>query len=364
MSVRLLHGDCAAILPTLDAGSFHCCVTSPPYYGLRSYLPDDHPDKLLEIGLEQTPDEYIARLVVVFREVRRALRDDGTLWVNIGDSYASGGGTGTQGTRGQRFDRRHTQEALLSKRNWLDAAIKPKDLIGIPWMLAFALRSDGWYLRSEIIWSKRNCMPESVRDRPTRAHETIFLLTKSPHYYYDPVAIEEDSDVPAGTRAAKGSGARGAVKEVNGRPPEYWEYTGRRNKRSVWAMATKPFKEAHFATFPPELPETCIKAGTSERGCCAECGTPWGRLQGAPQPALGKAAGNGFKRPQRLSFVNPDGTARGDETPWEPKVRPTIGWTKACACQPMDPIPCRVVDPSLAPAPPAWSPTVYVETQP
>lgn len=259
MSVNLLHGDAAAVLATLPDGAFHTCVTSPPYYGLRSYLPDDHPDKELEIGLEQTPDEYISRLVAVFREVRRVLRDDGTLWVNIGDSYAStppgnktvgvSAKSGLNGVNGESGRYRETLAAgHATKRDTSKlAGIKPKDLIGIPWLLAFALRADGWYLRSEIIWAKRNCMPESVKDRPTRAHETLFLLTKRPTYFYDSVAIEEAGDVPAGTRAAKGSGARGAVKDVNGRPPEYWEYTGRRNKRTVWTMATKPFKEAHFA---------------------------------------------------------------------------------------------------------------------
>lgn len=346
MTVRLLHGDCLGVMSSLRDGSAQCCVTSPPYYGLRSYLPEGHPDKALEIGSEATPDEFIAKLVEVFREVRRVLRDDGTLWLNIGDSYATG-------TTAPRKPTTISGPAVPSswagrsqpQRVGTPAGIKTKDLLGIPWMLAFALRADGWYLRAESIWAKRNCMPESVKDRPTRAHEQVFLLTKAPSYFYDAVAIEEDGDVPAGTRAAKGSGSRGAEKHVNGRPPEYWEYTGKRNKRSVWTMATKPFKEAHFATFPPELPEICIKAGTSERGCCPVCGAPWERIVGDAVPASGKAAGNGFKRPQRQSFVNSDGSPRGDETPWTPKVRPTIGWQPTCKCPPAQPVPAVVLDP-------------------
>jgi DNA modification methylase len=345
MTVKLLHGDAVDMLATLEAGSIHCAVTSPPYYGLRSYLPDDHPDKAKEIGLESTPDEYIARLVEVFRGVRRVLRDDGTLWVNIGDSYA----TGTTADRKPTSTKGSAVPASWAgrsqpQRHGTPLGLKTKDLLGIPWMLAFALRADGWYLRAEIIWAKRNCMPESVRDRPTRAHEQIFLFSKSSSYFYDAVAIEEQGDIPAGTRAAKGSGSRGAEKNVNGRPPEYWEYTGRRNKRTVWTMATKPFKEAHFATFPPELPETCIKAGTSERGCCPACGAAWERQRGEAVHIDGRGAGNGFKREARLTYADKDG-ARGDETPWVPKVRPTTGWSPTCACPAMPPVPCRVLDP-------------------
>ncbi|MCB8880095.1 site-specific DNA-methyltransferase [Acidisoma cellulosilytica] len=236
----------------LPSASVHCCVTSPPYYGLRDYGMDG------QIGLEVTPEAYVAEMVAVFREVRRVLRDDGTLWLNIGDSYAGTPG-GYQGKSGQRASRTFTARIDKAKGG---EGLKPKDLIGIPWMLAFALRADGWYLRSDIIWHKPNPMPESVSDRPTNAHEHVFLLSKSAQYFYDADAIKEVGAVPAGTRAAKGSNVRSELKDVNSRPPEYWEYNGFRNARSVWTIATQPYGGAHFATMAPDLAERCIKAGS------------------------------------------------------------------------------------------------------
>lgn len=208
MSIQYLTGDCREVLKALDAGSVHCCVTSPPYFGLRSYLRDGHPEKEKEIGLEQTPDEYVARMVEVFREVRRVLRDDGTLWLNLGDSYAGSGRGGNpeagtkQGTnRGSQSvgvlygreqdiaeierERIKAQNAALSS-----AGIKPKDMIGIPWRVAFALQADGWYLRQWLPWVKRNPMPESTQDRPTSACEMVFMLTKSPRYFFDYEAVK------------------------------------------------------------------------------------------------------------------------------------------------------------------------------
>ncbi|MPT54765.1 MULTISPECIES: site-specific DNA-methyltransferase [Delftia] len=237
------------------------CVTSPPYFGLRDY---GHAGQL---GLEQTPEQYIAAMVEVFRCVRDVLADDGTLWLNIGDSYASGGGTGAQGARGQRFGRRHTQVTLADQRKWPDQGIKPKDLIGIPWMLAFALRADGWYLRQDIIWHKPNPMPESVTDRCTKAHEYLFLLSKGPRYFFDNEAVREVSACPRGPgnvrpllhlpgERVSGTNAnvRGSLHEIG--PREM------RNRRSVWSVATRPYKGAHFATFPPALIEPCIRAGS------------------------------------------------------------------------------------------------------
>jgi DNA modification methylase len=278
-SSRIIIGDCLDVLRGMEAESVHACVTSPPYWGLRDYGVDG------QIGLEKTPEEFVARMTTVFHEVFRVLRPDGTLWLNIGDCYASGGGNGEQGSRGQRFDRRHTQENL--KRNSAVSGLKPKDLVGIPWALAFALRADGWYLRQEIIWHKPNPMPESIRDRCTKAHEQIFLLTKSRTYFYDADAIREPAIYknvarmpPAGwgvgdeprnsvdkNRAEfhRKSQPKGSFQGKHGE--RAFRKTGDfRNKRTVWTVAPRPFKGAHFATFPPALIEPCILAGSPAGG--------------------------------------------------------------------------------------------------
>ena len=271
----IIIGDCLASLRGLPDQSVHTCVTSPPYFGLRSYLPDYHPQKALEIGLDETPEAYVARLVEVFREVRRVLRDDGTLWLNLGDSYAatggksqphrdSSGGIGNKGTRGEQGY--HAAGGGFIRQRTARDNIKPKDLIGIPWRVAFALQADGWFLRQDIIWHKPNPMPESVTDRCTKAHEYVFLLSKSARYFFDAEAIKERGVIPAGTKAAKGSAARAAQPGVNGRPPEYKVYDGTRNRRSVWTVTTKPYSGAHFATFPPDLIEPCILAGSPRGG--------------------------------------------------------------------------------------------------
>jgi DNA modification methylase len=284
---RILEGDCRESLATLEAGSLQTCVTSPPYFGLRDYGHDG------QIGLEPTPDEFVAAMVEVFRAVRRVLRDDGTVWLNLGDTYAGGvGQTGrndsqrdTPGGRGGSF-RGGARTATGQRAN-----AKPKDLLGIPWMVAFALRTDGWYLRSDIIWAKPACMPESVQDRPTRAHEYLFLLSKSPRYFYDADAIREEardwSTGGPGTgiadtadRYGAGNGGNGGLaklaeryKEAHGEDGRALTATGERhtfvhpkgpNKRSVWTVSTQPFPGAHFATFPPKLIEPCILAGSAE----------------------------------------------------------------------------------------------------
>lgn len=258
-------GDALSVLRTLPDGIADTCVTSPPYFGLRDYGMTE------QIGLEETPEQYISRLVEVFRGVRRVLSDDGTLWVNIGDSYAGATAAGVKlpGATSQRANRANVSSQSTCGRI---SGIAPKNLIGVPWMLAFALRSDGWYLRSDIIWSKPNPMPESVTDRPTKAHEYIFLLSKSERYYYDYDAIAEpvtastvermsqDIDSQSGSRRANGGVRTDRVmKTVGG-------VGGTRNKRSVWTVATKPYKEAHFAVFPPELITPCILAGSREGG--------------------------------------------------------------------------------------------------
>ena len=232
------------------------CVTSPPYYGLRYYRHEG------QIGLEETPEQYIEAMVEVFRCVWDVLEDDGTLWLNIGDSYC---GTGSKGDWVDPKNPNGRNGQSVSKTQKLHG-YKSKDLIGIPWMLAFALRADGWYLRQDIIWHKPNPMPESVQDRCTKAHEYIFLFSKKQHYHFDHEAIKEEGVIPAGTLAAKGSAERQNQKGVNARPPEYKEYDGQRNKRSVWTVTTKPYEGAHFAVFPTDLIEPCILAGAPAGG--------------------------------------------------------------------------------------------------
>ena len=237
------------------------CVTSPPYFGLRDY---GHAG---QIGLEPTPDEYIAAMVDVFRCVRDVLTDDGTLWLNIGDSYAGGnaGGKWREGAARADGDVREDGHSRRNRNgNGAVSGCKPKDLIGIPWMLAFALRADGWYLRQDIIWHKPNPMPESVRDRCTKAHEYIFLLSKSEKYYFDAEAIKEGAKTAPASRnkAAEGYHADYPKGERFSAGERVWGADGKRNKRSVWDVALRPYKGAHFATFPPALIEPCILAGS------------------------------------------------------------------------------------------------------
>lgn len=308
MSVRIIIGDAREQLKLLPDESVHCCVTSPPYFGLRDY------GVAGQIGLEPTPELFVDEMVSLFREVRRILRDDGTLWLNLGDSYAGSGrgGNPTEATstleggqasqcasminrtRGSQLSAGFHEAARAAGsigRSWVPAppCLKQKDLIGAPWMVAFALRADGWYLRQDIIWAKPNPMPESVQDRCTKAHEYVFLMSKSQRYFYDSDAIAEgmaeasivrlNQNVEAQVGSARVPGkTNGSMKAVGGRrrgtPPRHAAYPssdqsglddvergGFRNKRSVWTVATQPFSEAHFATFPPALIEPCILAG-------------------------------------------------------------------------------------------------------
>lgn len=259
MTCQLLVGDSLTTLRALPDAFVQTCVTSPPYFGLRSYLAADHPDKALEMGGEDTPDAFIAGLVAVFHEVRRVLRDDGTLWVNIGDSYANDAKWGGRSC-GKHVTALHGDPIGRGKRH---TGLKAKDLIGIPWTLAFALRADGWYLRSDIIWAKPAPMPESVTDRPTRSHEYLFLLSKRERYFYDAAAIAEDAIRPNEPRL-KGNGESAVITKVRGHGTQCGTGTTR-NKRDVWTVNTKPYKGSHYATFPPKLVEPCILAGS--RAC-------------------------------------------------------------------------------------------------
>lgn len=311
MSVRILVGDCIEKMKELPGRSVNCCVTSPPYFGLRDYGHDD------QIGLETTPKAYVQKMVEVFREVRRVLRDDGTLWLNLGDSYATGAGKAISpggGKQGERFlesgpsgyrgahdisgkHATNTSIPTFQPNRMPIEGLKPKDLIGIPWRVAFALQEDGWYLRQDIIWSKPNPMPESVKDRCTKSHEYIFLLAKLERYYFDSGAMQEPAKYGAkgaefhtgktaqhqlGRSSVKPRSKRDSFKRENSKRAQVipgqtvgthrpdrdesgWNVSNR-NRRSVWTVPTQPFKEAHFATFPPKLIEPCILAGCPEGG--------------------------------------------------------------------------------------------------
>lgn len=314
---RILVGDVLDRLADLDAGSVHCVVTSPPYWGLRDYDADG------QIGLEDTPEEHTARLVAVFDAVARVLRPDGTAWVNYGDAYASQGST-----------------------------LKPKDLMGLPWRVAFALQAAGWYLRSEIIWHKPNPMPESCTDRPTKSHEQIFLLAhpeSGGRYYYDADAVREKQAESTGPRRCRADRRQkeGWSEAYHGNPPaglQRTKYTeGGRNLRDVWTIPTQAVSEAHFATFPERLIENPIKAGTSQHGACSECGAPWRRVVEASggtigaswhehDDDLGKGAGqDGSERVRAMM----NGTYQ----------RKTTGWDPTCDHADAPVVPCVVLDP-------------------
>jgi DNA modification methylase len=256
-------GDNRDVLKTLEPESVHCVVTSPPYWGLRDYGTEG------QLGLESTPEQYVENMVAVFREVRRVLRNDGTCWLNLGDSYAgSWGANGRgEGTNAPRSDLEAKHGINAPNRNV--PGLKPKDLVGIPWRVAFALQAGGWYLRSDIIWSKPNPMPESVTDRPTKSHEYLFLLAKSERYYFDADAVREQSAPSSIARAGlfKTPSPKEQERDAAGfQPGLSGAYGTGRNIRSVWEIATQPYRESHFATFPPKLVEPCIKAGAPTLG--------------------------------------------------------------------------------------------------
>jgi len=371
--LTVYQGNARAVLADLPAESVHCVVTSPPYWGLRDYgVPG-------QLGLEPTPEEYVAALVDVFREVRRVLRDDGTVWLNMGDSYTSGG----RKTRDPGQSKIHPAlENWTAGRADNPAGLKDKDLVGIPWRVAFALQADGWWLRKRIVWCKPNPMPESVTDRPTSATEDLFLLSKSARYFYDADAVRERAESgPSDLRKMAEGRERigGLVKEqtdpllrasaltnigrkrsVGGRPlgpkgeatpdgmlrsagarmgrgagwrddPE--TAVAGRNLRDWWVIATEPYPGAHFATFPRKLVEPCVKAGTSERGVCPECGAPWARVvERTPNPSKGTNTGIDMSggaaktsNPQTSNGMHRNGTNVAAPAPT------TTGWRPTCA---------------------------------
>jgi len=437
MTKATIHnGDAVTALRRMPPKSVHCCVTSPPYWGLRDYGTDplvwggdpecnhdwvEHVQPAANgivhdggmsgetlsgrsatrrpkrsdfcrcgawrgcLGLEPTPQLFVAHLVMVFAEVWRVLRDDGTLWLNLGDSYASGKGSCFNPGGGETSFKDRRKEAGVMNLNRLNKSdleavnLKPKDLVGIPWMTAFALRDAGWYLRSDIIWAKPNPMPESVRDRPTKAHEYLFLLSKRERYYFDGEAIKEESTQderrPTFRGGAyvnnetfdNGNGGKstdtGNVRlprdpgpreprpgidshggnQANGQIPNVSLY---RNRRSVWEIATEPYSEAHFATFPTRLVEPCILAGSSSRGCCPDCGAPWERQTTSTRKATRPAAKTKLADGKAIVHRVHHGKEVGNRDP-ERHISETVttGWGPGCKCDAGEPVACRVLDP-------------------
>jgi DNA modification methylase len=332
-------------------------VTSPPYFWLRAYNGGE-----AEIGSEATPDAYVARLVAVFREVWRVLRDDGTVWLNLGDSYNTSGGLNNNG-KNEALGKTARPPQLGTV-----PGLKSKDLVGIPWRVAFALQADGWILRSDIVWSKPNCMPESVKDRPTKAHEYVFLLAKQGRYYYDADAVREGASDTSGWAKQRAKGVN--TWDYNNTPGRIAS-TGQRteastfgnpagrNKRSVWHIATTPFSARsvgiddvdHFAVMPPKLVEPCVLAGTSERGVCPTCGAPWVRMvetsngrhsdeYRARTDTPKSAASNGYGG--RGSATS--GLAKPGWRQFAPPTSHVLGWQPSCACG-GEPVPAVVLDP-------------------
>ena len=405
----IINADVIDGLKTLADGSVQCVVTSPPYWGLRDYGTatweggdegcqhtftredsrlmlgsggqmgkdctswthrDATPPRVCkcgakridaQLGLEPTPDEYVAKMVEVFRAVKRVLRDDGTLWLNMGDSYCSQGGERTSGSHDGEVGRGAAPGPRISV-----SGLKPKDLVGMPWRVAFALQADGWYLRSDIIWAKPNPMPESCTDRPTKAHEYLFLLTKRARYFWDQEAVREQDSGKGRVRHLCGENRNARTlgqREPSGNEravAEPWQDTGHRNIRTVWTIPTQSYNEAHFATFPEKLVEPCVKAGTSEKGCCPECGA--GRVRVVDREQLRRHRPNEYVKRPPLCGISIGKTI--DQTIAGVEVR-TIGWQPSCKClnngfvqgstpmkhirgdkfEPMPQVPCTVLDP-------------------
>ena len=354
---RLYYGlDVIEALKLLPDASVHTVATSPPYWGLRDYGTGD-----AQIGLEETPDEYVGRVVEVFRHLKRVLRSDGTVWLNLGDSYATTG----PGLNNPR-DERGTSPSFgkMGKAGWearerpktsnVSGSLKLKDLVGIPWRVAFALQDDGWYLRSDIIWAKSVCMPESVRDRPTRAHEYVFLLAhpdSGGRYFYDVDAIREPAlfahrskDVPGTRSGQSASKVRGSRDSSGG----VGYHEGGRNKRSWWNINPKPYTGAHFATWPPDLVRPMILAGTSEKGCCPTCGAQWTRVtENTPNPSMP------FKDDSNRGWSGRNGGAPDPQTSRSLHRQEggvynntrMLGWEPGCDCLDHEPVRSVVLDP-------------------
>jgi DNA modification methylase len=336
MSVTILVGDVLEKLATLTDESVHCVVTSPPYWGLRDYGCDG------QLGLEPTVEEYVEKMTAVFREVRRVLRKDGTLWLNMGDCYAGPPKGSMKGQDKSGLTSTQTQEHSPCGIAKQGNGLKPKDLVGQPWRLAFALQADGWWLRSDIIWAKPNPMPESCRDRPTKAHEYVFMLTKAARYFWDQEAVREDAaygNHPRNLTPPVASHAPGTAthKGLRTAPPA----SAGRNMRSVWTIPTQPFPQAHFATFPEELPRRCIAAGTSEKGCCPKCGAPWVRV--VEKKTRGESW-HDHKDDRKQGQREESNDYKGANYYKNTRPPKTTGWKRGCRHK-GKPVACTVLDP-------------------
>lgn len=364
MRAQVLEGDVRATLATLPASSVHCVVTSPPYWGLRSYLPRAHPLKALEIGQEATPEAYVATLVDVFREVRRVLHPSGTVWVNIGDSYAATGKSGG-GAQGAQWSESGADYVGPRGGKWRPApeGLKPKDLCLIPERLALALQADGWWIRSRICWAKRSPMPESVSDRPTSAWEHVWMLAKSARYFWDAEAVKQ----PAQSDHASGNGFTGrqggadyqARTGGRGTEDQWSDVGGLANLRNFWLLGPEPYAEAHFATFPSEIPKRAILAGTSARGCCPRCLAPWVRIiERDGQSSVERARERGHApKAQKSEHYAPQNLDYAGHHEDNMRLVRTVGWEPTCDCptrsdnsdecdfEPPAPVPCTVLDP-------------------
>ena len=336
---NILQGDTIEVMRGMEPESVHCVVTSPPYWGLRSYGVDG------AYGLEPTLDEYIGRMVEVFREVRRVLRKDGTVWLNLGDAYSASPKGNLNGRDKSGLTSTRTQENSPVGIHKRGAGLKPKDLIGLPWRVAFALQEDGWWLRSDCIWHKPNPMPESVTDRPTRAHEYVFLLSKSARYYYDTEAIRElgfEHPGQSGTFSRNGLVSKHVIPNQTSAEhrPRTDRVPGGANKRTVWSIATQPFPGSHFATYPEKLVEPCILAGTSERGVCGVTGAPWERVV-EPTEDYKKALDEAKGKKWYASLTN---NTHGDNGLSVAANYQTLGWQPTCDHD-SEPVPATVLDP-------------------
>jgi len=356
----------SATWSAIPDASVQCVVTSPPYWGLRDYgtatweggdAECDHcvdgfttvvSDKQAsnaasgskqardvcpkcgakridaQLGLEATPEEYVEKMVAVFRHVRRVLRDDGALWLNLGDSY--NGYMANQRATSISARNQSARPNFKSGHGPRTRGLKPKDLVGVPWRVAFALQADGWYLRQDIIWHKPNPMPESCRDRCTKAHEYIFLLTQKPRYFCDMEAVKDVAQTGGNIDAPA---------------------TGKANKRSVWTIPREAYPEAHFATFPQKLVEPCILAGTSAKGCCPECGAPWRRVVESEKHFLSGSGQSGKKIAGKHGPKCQGGGNTGDIRRGPVIESRTTGWEASCECETDGPCPCIVLDPFL-----------------
>lgn len=317
---RLYLGDVVEVLRHLPAGSVQCVVTSPPYWNLRDYKTGS----TKEIGSEASPTEFVAKMVEVFAEVRRVLRDDGVCWLNLGDSYASGGGHTKQGETSQRKGRANV-DAQNEVGQTNTSGLSSGNLVGIPWRVALALQADGWILRQDIIWHKPSPMPESVRNRCTKAHEYVFLLAKQQGYYYDAEAIKEKALQPEGEPKQTGEQKYLELGHENGQLGTN-QGASHRNRRSVWTISSQGYPGAHFATFPPKLVEPCILAGSSAYGACALCGAPFRRL--VEEQKLTRERPHDY-----VKRTGAEGTGNSCANSVAGVESRTVGWEPTCVCR-------------------------------